>query len=257
MLKKLAKTLGQLTGFVVYEPDGYDKTKQYPCVFLFHGIGERGDGSDTGLQNLFDFINNPWNHFLDNLKKNNVILIAPQLPWDLNYWPLNYCDDALKFAQNYSVDQNRKYLMGISLGGGIAWGYPKADDKKGQEFAAIIPICCVSAGGDFRNVKSPVWAFHGANDGDVSPANSRAAFDAIKAANPPEAPKYTELKNQGHAIWGLVLDLLLDVGESQTAWHWMLSKKKSGTPIPEPPPPRILTQTIKVYSDGTTDVIPV
>ena len=256
-LKKYPKTLGDLTGYVVYEPEGYDKTKKYPVVFLIHGQGERGDGSEAGLQNLFDFIGNPWNYFMDNLKKNNVILIAPQLPWSLSYWPLNYCTEALKFAGNYSIDPDRKYLMGISLGGHIAWGYPKTDATKGNEFAAIVAICCVgTSAGDFCNIKSPVWAFHGGNDGVVSKANSKAAIDAMKLCGNKEA-KYTELANQGHDIWGLVLDHMLEYGESETAWAWMLRHKKAGEipPVPNPEPPnKTLTQLIRVYSDGSTEV---
>lgn len=256
-LKKYAKTLNDSTGYVVYEPEGYDKTKKYPVVFFFHGQGERGDGSEAGLNALYDFINNPWNYFTDNLKKNNVILIAPQLPWSLSYWPLNYCAEALKFGSNYSIDPDRKYLLSISLGGGIGWGYPKSDATKGNEFAAIVNICCVGVGnsGDFCNIKSPTWAFHGANDGIVSKANSKAAIDAMKLCGNKEA-KYTELAGQGHDIWGLVLDHMLEYGESETAWNWMLRHKKGSEPPPQPepePPSKKLTQVIKVFSDGSTE----
>lgn len=254
MLKKFPKVLGELTGYVIYQPDNYDKNKQYPTIFLFHGIGERGDGSEGGLQNLFDFINSPWNGF-DRLKRNEFILIAPQLPWSESHWPLKYADDAMKCAAKFSVDLGRKYLMGISLGGGIAWGYPASSASAGQEFAAIVPICCIGVQGNFCNIKSPVWAFHAADDYVVSPQNTSAAIDQIKACNPPKEPKFKLLPKGGHTIWGLALGQLLNYGESETPWDWMLSQKKAGAPPTTPPPlDKKLTKVINVYSDGTVEV---
>ena len=57
-------------------PEGYDKSKEYPLLFFFHGAGERG--SDNELQ-FFHCVQ----YLADNMPE--TIIVAPQCPVD-NQW---------------------------------------------------------------------------------------------------------------------------------------------------------------------------
>lgn len=247
MLKKFPKTLNDLTGYVVYEPEGYDKTKKYPAIFFFHGIGERGDGSDSGLDNLKVFIENQWNNFMSGLISNKWILIAPQLQLNAN-WSQNYFTDAIRFAKNYSIDEDRKILMSISLGGQMGWSVPATT----QEFAGVLNICPVWVMSNFCNIKSPLWAFHAENDPVVSSSGTKSAVSAINVCQPPVKAKQTILNKNYHEIWGEVLSPVLLPGESQTAWQWMEQQKRGVTVEPIPTPPvQPSTPTVKADASAT------
>jgi predicted peptidase len=98
--------------------------------------------------------------------------------------------------QEFSIDEDRRYVMGESLGGYGSWHFITMHPKL---FAAAVPIC---GGGDpaaapaIANV--PVWAFHGEQDRSVPVARSREMIEAIRNAG--GNPKYTEYPDEGHII---------------------------------------------------------
>lgn len=249
MLSKFPKKSGELTGHVVYEPDGYDKTKKYPVIIFIHGMGEKGDGTSEGLKVLFDFVNSEWNGFMKGLISNKWVLVAPQLSWG-EEWSEKYMDSALSVARKYSIDEDRKILIPLSLGGQLGWHYP----GKSNEFAGVLPICPVWMQANFCNIKTPVWAFHADKDPRVPYTGTRSAVDAINVCQPPVKAKLTTLKSSLHEIWGIVLDLILIPGESETAWQWM-ERQKRGAAIPPPEnfrvPPPITTLELKADASAT------
>lgn len=233
-LKKFPKTLDDpLTGYVVYQPDNYDKNKKYPVIIFFHGQGEQGNGNVEGL---YTFINAEWNNFMSGLVSNKWILVAPQLitppaGYYAAYWSDNYLKDALRFARQYSIDEDRKIILSISLGGQMGWTAP----ANTTEFAGVLNICCVGVQTNFCNIKAPVWAFHAEYDPRVSSENTKSAIAQVKACNPPTAPRMTILSKNYHEIWGEVLSPVLLPNESQTAWQWMEQQKRGATVEPTPP----------------------
>jgi predicted peptidase len=101
----------------------------------------------------------------------------------------------------YSVDPLRVYLTGLSLGGFGTWEFAL---REPQRFAAIAPI----AGGykygsqeipeNICALKDvPVWAFHGAQDSAVRPAQSADLVRALKACG--GNARLTLYPNAGHA----------------------------------------------------------
>ena len=133
------------------------------------------------------------------------IIVAPQCPagelWDNE--PLLQLLD--RMTDKYSVDTNRIYLTGLSMGGYGTW---KLGLSHPDKFAAIAPIC---GGASMIDVilgtwdkkkeleKLPVWAFHGAEDGAVKPKRSRDMIAALKKAG--GSPRYTEYEKVGHNSW--------------------------------------------------------
>lgn len=111
-------------------------------------------------------------------------------------------DALIALDRQFSIDEKRRYVVGLSRGGFGAWNFIC---KRPDMFAAAIPV---SGGGDPglapKIVDVAVWAFHGAKDKNVPVSRSRNMISAIKRAG--GNPKYTEFPNEGHNnIWNDVI----------------------------------------------------
>lgn len=188
--------------YLYYLPQDYDAKgkKQWPLMLFLHGAGERG----TDVQRVA--IHGP----MSMVKQGTnfpFIVIAPQCPegqrWDSE--SLNRLLDHV--IDKYSVDTNRVYLTGLSMGGYGTWSlgvsYP-------QRFAAIAPICgggqvidvvLAGYGKPFNPVTYlPVWAFHGAKDPVVPVEESERMLAAMKRINAVDA-KLTVYPGVEHNSW--------------------------------------------------------
>jgi hypothetical protein len=100
----------------------------------------------------------------------------------------------------YSIDDKRRYVIGLSLGAFGAWNFICMHPEM---FAAAIPV---SGGGDPLLAQHcahvSVWAFHGSNDRNVPVEDSRNMINAMRRAG--GNPVYTEYPGEGHNIWDKV-----------------------------------------------------
>lgn len=167
--------------YLLYLPREYgqDPQREWPLILFLHGSYERGDDPTVltrqGLPKL-----------LEQQADFPCIVASPQCPANEFWWPRTHILGAfLDHIQSaYSVDAQRIYLTGISMGGYGAWAlalrYP-------QRFAALVPI---AGGADFQgneipknicNLKDlPVWAFHGKQDDNVPYSESENAVKALQ-----------------------------------------------------------------------------
>ena len=200
----------------LYVPDNYDPNKSYPLVLFLHGAGERGDNNDSqvsagsAMQRLLNVYEKA---------KHPCIILAPQCSgandnkWVLTDWtPGTYDHTKLsrtvspymqateelldKVIADYSVDENRLYVTGMSMGGFGTWDIISRNPNK---FAAAIPVC----GGVDESylgalIGFPIWTFH--NDGDtiVSSAGTKRANEILGGT---DAFTYTEFKSNAHDAW--------------------------------------------------------
>ena len=198
-------------------PLHYKADKKYPLVLFLHGSGQRGKDNEKQLFWAADL-------FLDssNREKFPAIVVFPQCP-NTSFWnavTFTRLDDSLRFkfpanktpikpmqmllaltdqlAQSLSVDTNRMYVGGMSMGGfatyDILW-------RKPHFFAAAFPIC---GGGNPDQVnlyanKFPIWIFHGGNDPLVPVTNSRLMYKTLQSAG--ADVKYTEYPGVKHDSW--------------------------------------------------------
>ena len=207
--KQIVKTLK--ADYLLYLPKDYGKEagKKWPLMFFLHGSGESGDDIEKvkahGPPKL-----------IAAGKEFPFIVVSPQSPgggWNVEV--LNgLLDDILK---TYTVDTDRIYLTGLSMGGYGTWAWALDSPKR---FAAIAPIC---GGGTPRRARAlkemPIWVFHGAKDPTVPVKESEAMVEALKSAGASEV-KFTVYPDAGHDAWTATYD-------NPELYEWLLKHSRT------------------------------
>lgn len=204
---------------VVYVPDNYDPSREWPLVVFLHGMGERGsDGwrqTEVGIGKAIRW----------NPDRFPCLVVMPQCskttvwssPTNDNGAPApSHIDDAIAYVERYfNVDKDRVSLTGLSMGGygTFAYGANNAD-----RFSAFAPIC---GGGDTSDATKlaqvPMKVFHGGADTVVAPDRSRVMVEAIRAAG--GSVTYTEYPGVGHNSWDDAY------GDPETI-SWLISQRR-------------------------------
>ena len=229
-----AEGMSTTLNYRLYVPEDYDSKKKYPVLLFLHGYGERGSDNEAQLN-----IGMMTNFFTKGYyKKFPAILIAAQCPGDTQWAVQGYngsykisdtpgkptfneaiqlCKRAVdKTIEDYSVDTNRLYVTGLSMGGYGTWNiithYP-------DYFAGAIPIC---GGGDpskaSRLVNTPIWCFHGSSDPTVPCSGSGDMYKAITAAGG-ALIDYTVWVGVGHAWQPAYV--------REDVWAWLFRQNKA------------------------------
>jgi len=200
--------------FRLLQPKAVASGGSFPLVVFLHGVGERGSDNLAQLRHLPELMVTEGFE-----KKFPCFLLAPQCPkddlWTNQDWkgkkilPLPAESNAALAAvivqiqrvlkDNPSIDRNRIYLTGLSMGGCGAWELAM---RKPEWFAALAPVC---GGADPQQAKRllgmPIWAFHGDQDDVVVTDWSRDMIAALWALDARPAPRYTEYQGVGHGSW--------------------------------------------------------
>jgi predicted peptidase len=210
------KAISKLIGydFVVQKPHDYEaEGKKFPLIIFLHGSGECGrDLSKIEKHSLLKITSQQ--------KDFPFMIIAPQMPAYDGWWSVESLDALLDHVlATYKIDSNRVYLTGISLGAYGVWDWAC---HRPQAFAAIVPIAGEGNddwAGKLKNI--PVWAFHGAKDKAVSPAEEQRMVDAVNKAG--GNAKLTLYPDLGHNAW--------DRAYSDPAlFKWLLEHARQPTP---------------------------
>lgn len=186
--------------YELYVPKNYDASKEYPVVFALHGAGQRTQSLDMVLKRYE--MATIWAKDSEE-GKNECIVVAPQLTeengngwtnfmitydtgaeadaYELTDWGKAAYNLLQQVKGEYSVDENRIYATGLSMGGfgtyAVAIAHP-------DEFAAIVPVC---GGGDPEEIavlkgKTAIWNFHAKDDPAVSFDFYTKTVEALDAA---------------------------------------------------------------------------
>ena len=193
------------------KPVDFDSDKEYPLVVCLAGASARGTDN-------FKQIGRSCSALVlaekENRKKYPSYVFVPQCPpqhnWGISPGPEIIAKnhgkpptpgvDSLvlevlrEMTNKHSVDKDRLYLTGVSMGATGAWHYVLTHP---QMFAAAIPVCGYGNPELAQKItKVPIWAFHSQSDeiGDVD--ITRNMVDAIKSAG--GDPLYTEFSDLNH-----------------------------------------------------------
>jgi predicted peptidase len=189
--------------YQVWLPAAYDASRHWPAIVFLHGVGERGD--DGAAQTTVGL-----GHAL---RAGNVdppaIVVFPQCPldgdWTARGQPMAMAAHE-QASHDYSIDQHRVSLTGLSMGGGGAWALAA---EQPDRFSALAPIC-----GWAQRLSSqprvpnrytalaerlgtlPIRIFHGSED-PIVPVGESRAMAAVLGAH----AVYTEFPGVGHNSW--------------------------------------------------------
>ncbi len=184
-------------------PEPYDPQQNYPLVIWLHDILGVGDDNLRQIEGTNAAGAQLWMS-PENQAQHPAFVLAPQCPLGslwlnfLNRTPssklrlvIELVDD---LQREYSIDPDRVYVVGQSMGGFAVWALLAAYPSK---FAAAVPV---SGGGKtstaHRFSQVPVWAFHGRLDPLVPAHESRRMIQALRKAG--GHPRYTELVRRAH-----------------------------------------------------------
>jgi predicted esterase len=191
--------------YYLFVPANYDPRTKYPLVLCLHGAGEKGDNPWAVKNNSMAIV---WARDTNQTKWPCFILV-PQCPitgsWVYLPGPGSYSTDAIPISPElltvsdivdsllvkYSIDPDRLYITGLSMGGFATWDLIVRFPNK---FAAAVPM---SGAGDTSKAALikhiPVWDFHGALDNVVPVRGSREMISALEKAGVPAV--YTHCHN--------------------------------------------------------------
>lgn len=209
-------------GYYEYLPAGYETPGQeYPLLLFIHGLGENGNGDSqlnrvlaNGPPKLIN--NNSWHEDLP------FVVLSPQRSSN-GCTSSNQIRDFINYALiNYDINPTRVYLTGISCGAIGAWNY--LGKNTNTQIAAMVPIAgngksaYNNAGCDLG--KTPIWAFHGDNDGTVDVTGTTTPINKILDCQSPLADVSMVIyPGVGHNSWRRTYDL----SAGHDIYHWLLN----------------------------------
>lgn len=226
---------GRPYAYRVFVPRQWTPDRAWPVILFLHGAGERGGDNvahtRVGLPRI-----------LRRRPQFQAVVVMPQCPRS-TWWGdptvekrvFAALEDAISV---YRGDPRRIYLTGLSLGGYGTWAFGY---KYPERFAALVPVCggvqarsrippppwhpAARPTGDIyaltaqRIGTTPVWAFHGEDDGTIPVTESRRLVEALRSAG--GTVRYTEYDDVGHNSWDRAYS-------EPELWTWLLSQKRPG-----------------------------
>jgi predicted peptidase len=242
--------------FYLYVPRGYDPSQSYPLVLLLHGGGERATPGQSAAQNRSVLLSQEyvavwgpgWPTASASVQVNHPsFIVVPQVTGSNRFVNVEASNASYALAaqpaqslsmaitivqlleeQSSSIDSNRLYVTGLSMGGFGVWD---AIERWPSLFAAAVPV---AGGGDpalaGRVAQMPTWDFHGAADTNVPVQASRLMIQALQNAG--GQPCYTEYPGQPHSIWELVYGLAKT--PANPLYPWLFAQNLRGSAAGSP-----------------------
>ena len=211
------------------KPGAYASSRRYPLVVCLHGVP--GRGKDNALQLGCTYpvavLARP-----EMRKRYPAFVMAPQSPtwWGNAPYGTKPSPAAGKSKKNppmmsmlldgiealagvFSIDPNRVYVTGHSMGGFGALNAPRSDPNM---FAAAV---VVGGGGDpneaYRYRHVPVWVYCG----EKSPILHYSQNMVLGIKQVMGKVSFTVIKEAGHQCWPQVYD-------SQAMWDWLFAQRR-------------------------------
>jgi predicted peptidase len=209
--------------FILSKPKGYVKGQPIPLIVFLHGKSLSGDS----LEKLKTY------GTISAITKGKhipALVIAPQAPESEGWVPSKIMRLINYIKRIASVDTNRIYITGMSMGGYGTFRFVAAYP---HIVAAAAPI---AGGGDLHGAKNlskvPLWVLHGKKDVDVPIIQSSKMVAAIAKCDSTKCI-FTPFPKYGHAEFTQMF-------EKDELYEWLLAhKRENGISSLKMPSPRI------------------
>lgn len=197
---------GNKMPYRLFVPASYDSNRKYPLILWLHGGAGRGSDNMKQITGGNELGTHTWTT-PGNQAQFPAFVLAPQCPEDHNWSDpeLNKISPELQMSldilatiqRKFSIDPDRIYLAGQSMGGIGVWALLQAQPDR---WAAALVLCAFD---NFTNAKAiarvPVWIFQGDEDKSVSVAIVRQMVKDLKKSG--AQPRYSEYSKTGHDVW--------------------------------------------------------
>ena len=166
-----------------------DSVKKFPLVVFLHGASLCGH--NLNLVRRYGCLN-----AVQIGRDINAVIVAPQNPggaWN----PKKIAGIMDWTSENYNIDTNRIYVLGMSLGG---YGTVDFCATYPEKVAAAMALCGGSSGkGEICNLgKLPFWIIHGTADRRVGINCSKSIVAELEASQNDSLLMYTWLQGGSH-----------------------------------------------------------
>lgn len=202
---------GETMQFHLFVPPAYNPAKKFPLVLWLHNAMGRGDDNLAQISGTNTLGTHLWTT-PENQARYVAFVLAPQVS-ETKAWARPHAQAppvSLRLAleildaveKEYSIDVERVYVAGQSMGGEGVWAALAAAPGR---FAAAIALCGYGFDDMIpRAAKTPVWVFQGDVDEIVPVERARQWVSALRSAG--GSPKYTEYVGVGHQGWDKAFD---------------------------------------------------
>jgi len=196
--------------YLIYLPEEYGQgARRWPLLLFLHGAGQRG-------ADLMQVKKLGPPALLAAGQPMPMLVVSPQCRENASWQAADLVGLLGQVEKTYRVDVDRIYLTGYSMGGCGAWELATLAPER---FAALVPVSGSGNPGQAgRLVHLPVWAFHGARDKAVSPANDKKMIAAMSQLG--GQAKLTLYPERGHGICDLVY-------RQPELFTWLLKQKRA------------------------------
>lgn len=175
--------------FWFYNPDSVANESAKPLVIFLHGASLCGN--DLNRVKRYGTID-----ALEKGRELDAFVIAPQDPGGA--WKPSKINNILEWAcDNYNIDRNRVYVLGMSLGGygtiDMAAAYP-------DKIAAAMAFCGGGTTKDYEALSQvPLWIVHGTGDSAVPVSASDKVVAGIRGTGDDSRLIYDRVPGMNHS----------------------------------------------------------
>ena len=181
--------------YTLYVPPGYTPARPWPLLIGLHGGGPDGKKGDEVVGSGPSAMN----FYRQNAERYGFLVACPtalSAGWGSPDNEALVRDVITELRLLYHVDIDRSYLTGHSMGGFGTWAL---GPRLAEDLAAIAPMA--GGGGSTARLvatNTPVFIFHGADDGVVGPESDRSVAKQFLGTDHDFV--YTELDKVGHGF---------------------------------------------------------